>query len=61
MPLYIVTNKETQADSLVKASNQAQALRHIASSVYEVKVAKASDVADLMGQGAPVQNANEEG
>jgi hypothetical protein len=40
---------------LVQASSQAQALRHVAGKLYLVEVAKAIDVAQLMGKGATVE------
>ena len=40
---------------LVQASSQAQALRHVAGKQYQVEVAKAVDVAQLMGKGATVE------
>jgi hypothetical protein len=40
---------------LVQASSQAQALRHIAGKLYQIDVAKAIDVAAMMGQGASVE------
>jgi hypothetical protein len=40
---------------LVQASSQAQALRHVAGKLYLVEVAKAVDVAQLMGKGATVE------
>ena len=47
--IYKVTgNGRTQ---LVRASSQAQALRHIASDIFTVEVAKTIEVADLMVKG----------
>lgn len=44
---------------LVQASSQAQALRHIAGKQYQIEVARAVDVATLMGkQGAVVEVAS---
>jgi hypothetical protein len=40
---------------LVQASSQAQALRHIAGKLYQIDVAKAIDVAVMMGKGATVE------
>lgn len=40
---------------LVQASSQAQALRHIAGKLYQIDVAKAIDVAVMMGNGATVE------
>ena len=49
------------APFLVKASSQAQALRHIAGRHYKVSVAKATDVAELMMSGVKVEDAKSEG
>ena len=40
---------------LVQAVSQAQALRHIAGRQFTVEVAKAVDVAQLMGKGVQVE------
>ena len=40
---------------LVQAATQAQALRHIAGKQYQIEVAKAIDVAVMMGKGATVE------
>lgn len=42
---------------LVKATNQAQALRHVARDRFDVRVASALEVADLMASGVKVQDA----
>lgn len=51
--IYKVTGNGTA--HLVQASSQAQALRHVAGKQYLVEVAKAVDVAQLMGKGATVE------
>jgi hypothetical protein len=40
---------------LVQAASQAQALRHVAGKMFDVEVAKAIDVATLMGKGITVE------
>lgn len=52
--------KITSADKayLVQAVSQAQALRHIAGRQFTVEVAKAVDVAQLMGKGVQVETAS---
>jgi hypothetical protein len=52
--------KVTSGDSthLVQAVSQAQALRHVAGKTFTVEVAKAIDVAVLMGKGAQVETAS---
>ena len=54
--IYIVTNGENT--HLVQAVSQAQALRHVAGKTFSVDVAKAIDVAMLMGKGAVVETAS---
>jgi len=54
--IYKVTNGDTTF--LVQASSQAQALRHVAGKTFHVDVAKAIDVATLMGKGAKVETAS---
>ena len=46
---------------LVEAINPAQAIRHCASQRYRIGVAKATDVAYLMGKGVQVEQAGAEG
>ena len=52
--------KVTSADKayLVQAVSQAQALRHIAGRQFAVEVAKAVDVAQLMGKGIQLEVAS---
>lgn len=56
--IYIVTDGELK--HLVEAATQAQALRHVVKSVFQVKVATAKEVADLIKKGASVQTASSE-
>ena len=51
--IYKVTGNN--ASYLVQASSQAQALRHVAGKEYQVEVAKAVDVAQLMTKGQTVE------
>ena len=52
--------KVTSGDKthLVQAASQAQALRHVAGKTFSVEVAKAVDVAQLMGKGTSVEVAS---
>ena len=43
---------------LVQAASQAQALRHVAGKTFNVEVAKAIDVAQLMNKGTTVETAS---
>ena len=54
--IYIVTNGDNT--HLVQAVSQAQALRHVAGKTFNVDVAKAIDVALLMGKGITVETAS---
>ena len=54
--IYIVTNGDNT--HLVQAVSQAQALRHVAGKTFNVDVAKAIDVALLMGKGVTVEAAS---
>ena len=54
--IYKVTS--AHKDHLVQATSQAQALRHVAGRYYTVDVAKAVDVAQLMGKGIQVEVAS---
>ena len=51
--IYKVTNGDNT--HLVQAVSQAQALRHVAGKTFSVDVAKAIDVALLMGKGVTVE------
>lgn len=53
--IYKVTSGDTT--HLVQAASQAQALRHVAGNTFTVEVAKAIDVAALMGKGLTVETA----
>lgn len=53
--IYKVTGNNAQ--HLVQASSQAQALRHVAGKQYQVEVAKAVDVASIMSKGGTVEHA----
>lgn len=57
--IYIVTAPDG-AVVLVKASNQAQALRHVAKAAYTVRYATSVEVADHMGAGVKVHDATRE-
>lgn len=54
--IYKVTNGTNT--HLVQAVSQAQALRHVAGKTFSVDVAKAIDVAQLMGKGVQLETAS---
>jgi hypothetical protein len=58
--IYLVRNKTTGALALVESAHPSTALRHVASTAFDVQVASAKEVADLMTAGAKVANPGEE-
>lgn len=57
--IYIVSHKQNGIKRLVLAGSQAQAVRHVAASTYEVSVASALDVAHYMKAGITVEDCGE--
>lgn len=57
--IYTVTGPGDKV-SLVKAANQSQALRHVARNTFQIEVASAVQVADLMISGVKVEQASTE-
>lgn len=57
--IYII--KAGESEKLVKAANQAQALRHVARTTYTVRTATAVEVAERMVAGLKVEDATAEG
>lgn len=55
--LYIVTDKTANTKHLVKATNQAQAVRHIAAARLDCMVANSMEVVGLMQAGSQVEDA----
>lgn len=49
-----------EADRLVRATSQAQALRHVARSIYAVRVASQDDIVGHMESGGKIETANEQ-
>lgn len=60
--IYIVAvqTKEGETSRLVKATNQAQALRYVARHTFTVAVASAVQVGELMAAGAKIEDATKE-
>jgi hypothetical protein len=48
MPTYLIRNTDTGDERLVRADNQAQALRHITRTSYSVEVATVDQVIALL-------------
>lgn len=57
--IYIVTDKAAKVDFLIKATSQAQAVRHVARMQFDVSVASAVDVADKLTAGVKLEDAGE--
>lgn len=55
--IYAVRDTETHVDSFVKATNQPQAMRHIAKSRFHISVASSVAVADHMTAGGKILDA----
>lgn len=55
--IYLVTDRESQAKRLIRASSQAQAVRHAAQSRYGVEVASQDDLVQLLDAGQAVESA----
>ena len=53
--IYLVTDQTTQAQRLIEAAHQAQAIRHVAQKRYSVRVARQSDLIALLPNGAVVE------
>lgn len=58
-PTRIYRIDDGKADRLVRATSQAQAVRHVASG-FAVRVATQDDIADLVTEGVKVEAANEQ-
>lgn len=52
--IYVV--EDADSVSLVRAVSAGKALNHVCKSQYQVRVATADDVADLMAQGATIDD-----
>lgn len=55
--IYLVTNTETNKHRLIRAANQAQAIRHAASTMFDIEVAGQDDLVSLLTHGIPVEMA----
>lgn len=53
--IYAVTTKADGSGRLVLAQTPAQAMRHVANDLFEVKAANAGTVAKLMGAGVKLE------
>ncbi len=53
--IYAVTTKADGTGRLILAQNPAQAMRHVANDLFEVKAASAASVARLMSMGVKLE------
>lgn len=53
--IYLVTDTETNKHRLIRAGNQAQAIRHAAQTRFGIEVAGQDDLVRLLSQGIPVE------
>lgn len=56
--IYRIKGKTNGINRLVKASSQAQGLSHVSKSEYDITVASAMEVADLITSGVTVEDAS---
>jgi hypothetical protein len=53
--IYVVTDIETSRHRLIRASNQAQAIRHAAQTRFDIEVANQDDLVSLLTNGIPIE------
>ena len=53
--IYVVTDIESNRHRLVRAANQAQAMRHVAQACFDVEVASQDDLVKLLSSGHPIE------
>lgn len=58
--IYLVQDTESKTKALVRASNQAQAIRHVARNRLAVAVASQDDLVELLAGGVKVEDAGAE-
>jgi hypothetical protein len=56
--IYLVTDVETNKHRLIRAGNQAQAIRHAAQTRFDIEVAGQDDLVSLLTSGIPVELAS---
>lgn len=55
--IYLITDKVNNVNHLIRANNQAQALRRVANGQFETRVASQDALVELLGKGTAVQDA----
>jgi hypothetical protein len=58
--IYVVTEKSSGTSRLIEAGLPAQALRHVANDLFDVKPANTYDVAKLIGSGGQIEKTKAE-
>lgn len=53
--IYVVTDTETNKHRLIRAANQAQAIKYAASTRFDIEVAGQDDLVSLLTRGIPVE------
>lgn len=53
--IYVVTDTETNKHRLIRAANQAQAIKYAASTRFDIEVAGQDDLVSLLTHGIPVE------
>ena len=53
--IYVVTDTETNKHRLIRAANQAQAIKYAASTRCDIEVAGQDDLVSLLTHGIPVE------
>ena len=53
--IYVVTDVETNRHRLIRAGNQAQAIRHAAQTRFDIEVANQDDLVNLLTNGVPIE------
>ncbi len=53
--IYVVTDTETNKHRLIRAANQAQAIKYAAHTRFDIEVAGQDDLVSLLTNGIPVE------
>ena len=53
--IYVVTDTETNKHRLIRAANQAQAIKYAAQTRFDIEVAGQDDLVSLLTNGVPIE------
>jgi hypothetical protein len=53
--IYVITDVETNRHRLIRAGNQAQAIRHAAQTQFDIEIAGQEDLVSLLTNGVPIE------